>query len=56
MTACVSMLLKSRVPDMLPNLFPSWSGLGLISTPVDIAADIWELRKSYELLVGSIWT
>jgi len=24
----------ARVPDMLPNLFFSWSGLGLISTPV----------------------
>jgi len=24
----------ARVPDMLPRLFPSWSGLGLISTTV----------------------
>jgi len=24
----------ARVPDMLPSLFPSWSGQGLISTPV----------------------
>ena len=24
----------ARVPDMLPSLFPSWSGLGPISTPV----------------------
>ena len=24
----------ARVPDKLPSLFPSWSGLGLISTPV----------------------
>jgi len=24
----------ARVPDMLPSLFPSWSGYGLISTPV----------------------
>ena len=24
----------ARVPDMLPSLFPSWSGEGLISTPV----------------------
>ena len=24
----------ARVPDMLPSLFPSWSGLRLISTPV----------------------
>ena len=24
----------ARVPDMLPRLFPSWSGQGLISTPV----------------------
>jgi len=23
----------ARVPDMLPSLFPSWSGEGLISTP-----------------------
>ena len=23
----------ARVPDMLPSLFPSWSGYGLISTP-----------------------
>jgi len=22
------------VPDMLPSVFPSWSGKGLISTPV----------------------
>jgi len=35
MTARVSMLLKSRAsPDMLPSLFPSWSGRGHISTPV----------------------
>jgi len=32
MTARVSMLLKSHASDMLPSLFPSWSGLGLIST------------------------
>ena len=25
----------ARVPDMLPSLFPSWSGQGLISTPVN---------------------
>jgi len=24
----------ARVPDMLPSLFPSWSGQGLISIPV----------------------
>ena len=24
----------TRVPDMLPSFFPSWSGYGLISTPV----------------------
>ena len=24
----------ARVPDMLPSLFPSWSGQGLISTSV----------------------
>ena len=24
----------ARVPDMLPTLFPSWLGYGLISTPV----------------------
>ena len=24
----------ARVPDMLPSLFPSWSGQGLMSTPV----------------------
>jgi hypothetical protein len=24
----------ARVPDMLPGLFPSWSGCRLISTPV----------------------
>ena len=37
-TARVSMLLKSRAsPDMLPNLFPSWSGKGLICTPVGTA-------------------
>jgi len=24
----------ARVPDMLPSLFPSWSGEELISTPV----------------------
>jgi len=24
----------ARVPDMIPSLFPSWSGYGLISTPV----------------------
>jgi len=24
----------ARVPDMLPSLFPSWSGYGYISTPV----------------------
>ena len=24
----------ARVPDMLPRVFPSWSGQGLISTPV----------------------
>jgi hypothetical protein len=24
----------ARVPDMLPSLFPSWSGKRLISTPV----------------------
>jgi len=24
----------ARVPEMLPRLFPSWSGQGLISTPV----------------------
>jgi len=23
----------ARVPDMLPSLFPSWSGEGLISAP-----------------------
>ena len=27
----------ARVPDMLPSLFPSWSGQGLVSTPVPIA-------------------
>ena len=26
----------ARVPYLLPSLFPSWSGLGLISTPVFI--------------------
>jgi len=26
----------ARVPDILPSLFPSWSGYGLISTPVAI--------------------
>jgi len=25
----------ARVPDMLPSLFSSWSGYGLISTPVN---------------------
>jgi len=25
-----------RVPDMLPSLFPSWSGYGHISTPVNL--------------------
>jgi len=24
----------ARIPDMLPSLFPSWLGYGLISTPV----------------------
>ena len=24
----------AHVPDMLPSLFPSWSGKGFISTPV----------------------
>jgi hypothetical protein len=24
----------ARVPDMLPSLFPAWSGYGLISIPV----------------------
>ena len=24
----------ARVPDMLPSLFPSWWGQGLVSTPV----------------------
>jgi len=24
----------SRIPDMLQSLFPSWSGLGLINTPL----------------------
>ena len=27
----------SRPPDMLPSLFPSWSGYGLISTPVSLS-------------------
>jgi len=26
----------ARVPDMLPSLFPSWSGYRLISTPVSV--------------------
>ena len=26
----------ARVPNMLPILFTSWSGLGLISTPVSL--------------------
>ena len=30
----------ARVPDMLPSLFPSWSGKRLISTPVE--SHIWE--------------
>ena len=30
----------ARVPDMLPSLFPSWSGSGLISTPVTLTAVI----------------
>jgi len=35
MTAHVSMLFEIvLIPDMLPSLFPSWSGYGLISTPV----------------------
>jgi len=29
----------ARVPDVLPSLFPSWSCLGLISTPVTINSD-----------------
>jgi len=33
LTARVSMLL-ARVPDLLSSLFLSWSGKGLISTPV----------------------
>jgi len=32
--ARVPILLKSLVPNMLPSLFPSWSGYRLISKPV----------------------
>jgi hypothetical protein len=28
----------ARVPDMLPTLFPSWSGKGLVTTPVHAAS------------------
>jgi len=30
----LNVLEIARVPDMLPSLFPSWSGWGLISTLV----------------------
>jgi len=33
---CLDVVEITRVPDMLPSLFPSWSGSGLISTPVSI--------------------
>jgi len=46
----------ARVPYMLPSLFPSWSGYGLISTPIKskqlmlnkeiIAVFVSENRKS----------
>ena len=38
----------ARVPGMLPSLFPSWSGYGLIITPVpfpenqDIYEKMWQ--------------
>jgi len=31
----------ARVPDMLPSLCPSWSGYGLISTPVVPIRNMW---------------
>jgi len=35
----------ARVPDMLTSLFPSWSGLGIISTPgIEESKDLSTLK------------
>jgi len=39
-SSCLNVVEIVRVPDMLPSLFPSWSGYGLISTPVSICSQI----------------
>jgi len=36
---CLNVVEITCVPDMLPSLFPSWSGYGLISTPVCIETE-----------------
>jgi len=33
-SSCLDVVEIARGSDMLPSLFPSWSGQGLISTPV----------------------
>jgi len=37
----------AHVPDMLPSLFPSWSGKGLISTPDITGVGGLETRNSF---------
>ena len=34
-SSCFDVVEIARVPGMLPSLFPSWSGLGLMSTPAE---------------------
>ena len=52
------------VPDMLPSLFPSWSGKGLISTPVSIGVtcNLCPFKVSHiftsptpQIFVTSLW-
>jgi len=41
-TSRLDVIEIARVPDMLPSLFPSWSGYGLISTPVSLHGFCWD--------------
>jgi len=45
-SSCLDVVEIARVPDMLPRLFPSWSGQGLISTTVNF----W--RRNYFLILA----
>jgi len=50
-SSCLDVVEIARVPDMLPSLLPSWSGQGLISTPVHAFAITWLIFKCFRIII-----